>query len=65
MKQSTTLIDNTIKYANHVRIGRVDLYEEDFERMKLAAAFLEWVEGSDTELKRQWVAFKAFKRIAK
>lgn len=56
---------NPIEYANHVRIGKVHLYEEDFERMKLAAAFLEWVEGSDTELKRQWVAFKAFKRITK
>lgn len=56
---------NTInaKTSVNIRIGDTTITEEDLKRMKLAAAFLEWIEGSDTELKRQWVAFKALKRI--
>jgi len=59
------MVNQPDKDSVTIRIGDTTMSEEDLKRMKLAAEFLNWLEGGeDTELQRQWIAFKAFKRIS-
>jgi len=52
------------KVAN-VQIGSIVFTQEDFRQMKDMLEFMRWVEGSDSELAKQLLAFKTFKKVTK
>ena len=64
MNPQVYMVNQLDKDPVTIRIGDTTMSEEDLKRMKLAAEFLNWLEGEDTELQRKWIAFKAFKRIS-
>lgn len=52
------------KVAN-VQIGSIVFTQEDFRQMKDMLEFMRWVEGNDSELAKQLLAFKTFKKVTK
>lgn len=53
------------KVANVHQIGSIVFTQEDFRQMKDMLEFMRWVEGNDSELAKQLLAFKTFKKVTK